>query len=122
MYFDTHPLKQVLGAGLTPLVYGDVAVDAGQDFTIISTEQIFDNVAELEALTPPPVLERLHDDHVRLWRDFADVLAPLEAALLEGTELTDRQLLASVQVSNAGPTLNVDRSLAVAAAFRGELG
>jgi isopentenyl phosphate kinase len=45
MYFDTHPMQQVLGAGLTPLVYGDVAVDAVQGFTIISTEQIFDNIA-----------------------------------------------------------------------------
>lgn len=45
MYFDTHPLKQVLGAGLVPLVYGDVAVDAVQGFTIISTEQIFENIA-----------------------------------------------------------------------------
>lgn len=45
MYFDTHPMKQVLGAGLVPLVYGDVAVDAVQGFTIISTEQIFDNIA-----------------------------------------------------------------------------
>jgi isopentenyl phosphate kinase len=45
MYLDTHPMKQVLNAGLVPLVYGDVAVDAVQGFTIISTEQIFDNVA-----------------------------------------------------------------------------
>jgi isopentenyl phosphate kinase len=45
MYFDTHAMQQVLGAGLTPLVYGDVAVDAVQGFTIISTEQIFDNIA-----------------------------------------------------------------------------
>lgn len=45
MYFDTHPMKQVLEAGLVPLVYGDVAVDAVQGFTIISTEQIFDNIA-----------------------------------------------------------------------------
>jgi len=45
MYFDTHPMKQVLGAGLVPIVYGDVAVDAVQGCTIISTEQIFDNVA-----------------------------------------------------------------------------
>jgi len=45
MYFDTHPVKQVLEAGLVPLVYGDVAVDAVQGFTIISTEQIFDNIA-----------------------------------------------------------------------------
>jgi isopentenyl phosphate kinase len=45
MYFDTHPMKQVLGAGLVPMVYGDVAVDAVQGCTIISTEQIFDNIA-----------------------------------------------------------------------------
>jgi isopentenyl phosphate kinase len=45
MYFDAHPMQQVLKAGLTPLVYGDVAVDAVQGFTIISTEQIFDNIA-----------------------------------------------------------------------------
>ena len=45
MYFDTHPMKQVLGAGLVPIIYGDVAVDAVQGCTIISTEQIFDNVA-----------------------------------------------------------------------------
>ncbi len=45
MYFDTHPVKQVLEANLVPLVYGDVAVDAVQGFTIISTEQIFDNIA-----------------------------------------------------------------------------
>jgi isopentenyl phosphate kinase len=45
MYFDTHAMKQVLKAGLIPLVYGDVAVDAVQGFTIISTEQIFDNIA-----------------------------------------------------------------------------
>jgi isopentenyl phosphate kinase len=45
MYFDTHPMKEVLKAGMLPLVYGDVAVDAVQGYTIISTEQIFDNVA-----------------------------------------------------------------------------
>ena len=45
MYFDTHPMKQVLDVGLVPLVYGDVSVDAVQGFTIISTEQIFDNIA-----------------------------------------------------------------------------
>ena len=45
MYFDTYPMQQVLGASQVPLVYGDVAVDAVQGFTIISTEQIFDNIA-----------------------------------------------------------------------------
>lgn len=45
MYLDTYPMKQVLAGGLVPLVYGDVAVDAVQGFTIVSTEQIFDNIA-----------------------------------------------------------------------------
>ena len=45
MYFDTHPMKEVLKAGILPLVYGDVAIDASQGYTIISTEQIFDNIA-----------------------------------------------------------------------------
>jgi isopentenyl phosphate kinase len=45
MYFDTYPLQQALEASLVPLVFGDVAVDAVQGFTIISTEQIFDNIA-----------------------------------------------------------------------------
>lgn len=45
MYFDTHPMQQALAGGLVPLVYGDVAVDAVQGFTIVSTEQIFDNIA-----------------------------------------------------------------------------
>jgi isopentenyl phosphate kinase len=45
MYLDTFPMKQVLAAGLVPLVYGDVAVDTVEGFTIVSTEQIFDNIA-----------------------------------------------------------------------------
>jgi isopentenyl phosphate kinase len=45
MYFDVYPMKEVLKAGMLPLVYGDVAIDAVQGYTIISTEQIFDNVA-----------------------------------------------------------------------------
>jgi isopentenyl phosphate kinase len=45
VYFDTTPLRQVLEAELVPLVYGDVAVDAVQGFTIVSTEQIFDAIA-----------------------------------------------------------------------------
>ena len=46
MYLDTHPMKQVLDAGLVPVIYGDVAVDAVQSFTIVSTEQVFDNIAK----------------------------------------------------------------------------
>ncbi|MCS7260574.1 MAG: isopentenyl phosphate kinase [Anaerolineae bacterium] len=36
-----EPLERALDAGLTPVVYGDVALDERQGFTIISTEQIF---------------------------------------------------------------------------------
>ncbi len=35
------PLRRALGAGLVPVVYGDVAMDEEKGFTIISTEQIF---------------------------------------------------------------------------------
>jgi isopentenyl phosphate kinase len=36
-----EPIAQALGAGLLPIVYGDVALDSRQGCTIISTEQIF---------------------------------------------------------------------------------
>jgi len=36
-----EPIERALDAGLTPVVYGDVALDVQQGFTIISTEHIF---------------------------------------------------------------------------------
>lgn len=41
----TGPVEQALGRGLVPVVYGDVALDAVQGGTIISTEQIFTYLA-----------------------------------------------------------------------------
>jgi isopentenyl phosphate kinase len=38
---ETRPLRELLASGLVPLVHGDVALDEGQGFTIISTETIF---------------------------------------------------------------------------------
>lgn len=45
MYFETHPIKEVLRHGLVPVVYGDVSVDANQGLSIVSTETLFDNLA-----------------------------------------------------------------------------
>jgi isopentenyl phosphate kinase len=45
MYFETFPIKEVLNHGLTPVVYGDVSVDAAQGMSIVSTEKLFDNLA-----------------------------------------------------------------------------
>jgi isopentenyl phosphate kinase len=45
MYFETFPIKEVLQHGLTPVVYGDVSVDANQGMSIVSTETLFDNLA-----------------------------------------------------------------------------
>jgi isopentenyl phosphate kinase len=42
---DLKPLRTVLHAGLLPVIYGDVAIDEVQGFTIISTEQIFGYLA-----------------------------------------------------------------------------
>jgi isopentenyl phosphate kinase len=41
-----EPIERALDAGLTPVVYGDVALDVQQGFTIISTEHIFAYLAE----------------------------------------------------------------------------
>lgn len=53
MYFETHPLKEVLKHGLVPVVYGDVSVDANQGMSIVSTEVLFDNLAR--ELTPSKI-------------------------------------------------------------------
>jgi len=45
-YMALEPIERTLGAALTPVVYGDVALDGQQSFTIISTEQIFAYLAQ----------------------------------------------------------------------------
>jgi isopentenyl phosphate kinase len=45
MYFETFPIKEVLKHGLTPVIYGDVSVDATQGMSIVSTEKLFDSLA-----------------------------------------------------------------------------
>ncbi|MGQ9787032.1 MAG: isopentenyl phosphate kinase [Anaerolineae bacterium] len=45
IHMALEPIKRALDATLTPVVYGDVALDEQQGFTIISTEQIFAHLA-----------------------------------------------------------------------------
>jgi len=45
MYFETYAIKEVIKHGLIPVVYGDVTIDAVQGINIVSTEQLFDNLA-----------------------------------------------------------------------------
>ena len=47
MALEVYPLQGVLGHGLVPLVYGDVALDELWGTTIISTEAIFAHLARL---------------------------------------------------------------------------
>ena len=54
MYFETHPVKEVLKHGLVPVIYGDVSVDANQGMSIVSTETLFDNLAR--ELTPSRIV------------------------------------------------------------------
>ncbi|MFQ5576605.1 MAG: isopentenyl phosphate kinase [Anaerolineae bacterium] len=54
MYFETYSLKEVLAHGLAPVVYGDVTIDAAQGVNIVSTEQLFDNLAR--ELNPERIL------------------------------------------------------------------
>ncbi|MCO6453012.1 MAG: isopentenyl phosphate kinase family protein [Caldilineales bacterium] len=44
--FDARPVERALAAGLTPVVFGDVAFDSAQGGTIISTEQILSALAD----------------------------------------------------------------------------
>lgn len=41
----TEPIRQAIGLGLVPLVYGDVAFDDQQGCTIVSTEELFSFLA-----------------------------------------------------------------------------
>jgi len=50
-HLEIGPLQRVLEAGLVPVVYGDVALDEAQGFTIVSTEQIFDYLARALPVT-----------------------------------------------------------------------
>ncbi len=43
--WDLAPLRAALDAGLLPVVYGDVAFDAGRGGTILSTEDLFEYLA-----------------------------------------------------------------------------
>jgi isopentenyl phosphate kinase len=45
MSLELGPVQSVLAAGLVPVVYGDVAIDQAQGFTIVSTEQILSYLA-----------------------------------------------------------------------------
>lgn len=51
---EVRPLRTLLDAGLAPVVYGDVAIDASRGFTIISTETIFAYLAH--ALQPSRIV------------------------------------------------------------------
>jgi isopentenyl phosphate kinase len=45
MYFETYAIREVIKHGLVPVIYGDVAIDAVQGLNVVSTEQLFDNLA-----------------------------------------------------------------------------
>jgi isopentenyl phosphate kinase len=62
MYFETHPIKEALGHGLVPVIYGDVSVDANQGMSIVSTETLFDNLAR--ELSPSRIVLAGHVDGV----------------------------------------------------------
>jgi len=64
-YLDTHPIHAALSRGLTPLVYGDVALDDARGGTIISTEDIFVYLAD-----------ELRPTRILLLGEVAGVLGP----------------------------------------------
>jgi isopentenyl phosphate kinase len=83
MYFETHPIKEVLKHGLVPVVYGDVSVDANQGMSIVSTEKLFDNLAR--ELAPNRIILAGHVDGVY----EQDPLTHPDAELIEDIDRTN---------------------------------
>ncbi|HET89374.1 MAG TPA: isopentenyl phosphate kinase family protein [Chloroflexi bacterium] len=63
-HLDIHPIRAALSHGLTPLVYGDVALDDVRGGAIISTEDIFVYLTD-----------HLHPAHILLLSEVEGVLA-----------------------------------------------
>ncbi|MEM9204179.1 MAG: hypothetical protein AAGC53_21275, partial [Actinomycetota bacterium] len=84
-------------------------------------EAIFANIGGLEALEPSAATAALHDDHLEFWSLYAQSIRSISDALSAGEEpaLTDTLRLA--RLGESGIDLNVARSEAIAAAFRGQL-
>ena len=83
MYFETHPVKEVLKYGLVPVIYGDVSVDANQGMSIVSTETLFDNLAR--ELTPSRIVLTGQVDGVY----EADPLTNPDAEIIEDIDRTN---------------------------------
>jgi isopentenyl phosphate kinase len=83
MYFETHPIKEVLKHGLVPVIYGDVSVDASQGMSIVSTEKLFDNLAR--ELMPGRIILAGHVEGVY----EQDPLTHPEAELIEDIDRTN---------------------------------
>ena len=83
MYFETHPVKEVLKHGLVPVIHGDVSVDANQGMSIVSTETLFDNLAR--ELTPSRIVLAGQVDGVY----EADPLTDPNAEIIEDIDRTN---------------------------------
>ena len=96
MYFETHPLKEVLRHGLVPVVFGDVSVDANQGMSIVSTETLFDNLAR--ELTPSRIILVGQVDGVY----NADPATNPDAELIEDIDRVNWDTVEAVLGSSAG--------------------
>ena len=66
--WDLTPLKAALAAGLVPVVYGDVVFDTVRGGTILSTEDLFENLAR--ELRPARIL--LAGIEAGVWANFPE--------------------------------------------------
>ncbi|MFN8485515.1 MAG: isopentenyl phosphate kinase [Anaerolineae bacterium] len=116
------PLQRLLGAGVAPLVYGDVAVDTARSYCIISTETIFSYLAA--RLAPTRIIlagqvdgvyshDPLHDASARPlprltpsgWDDVAHTLHG--AAGVDVTGGMASKVRAMLDIVRAQPTVTV---------------
>ena len=73
--WETSPLSMALGAGLVPVIYGDVTFDEVRGGTILSTEDLFGHLAR--AFNPDIIL--LAGLEAAVWEDFPNRTRKVES-------------------------------------------
>lgn len=132
--WETTPISMALGAGLVPVIYGDVTFDEVRGGTILSTEDLFGHLAR--AINPDSIL--LAGLEAAVWEDFpartrkveritpatfnevagnigkatgADVTGGMRSKVTQMLELVQQNPLLKIQIFSGAESGNIARAL-----------
>jgi isopentenyl phosphate kinase len=113
-----EPIRRAVDAGLVPLVHGDVAFDREQGSAIVSTEDVFDYLAEV--LEPETILlsgdyEGVMDAHgnliseitPRTYSQYAEALGEASAPDVTGGMASKVQRMLALAERQPGTTIHI---------------